>query len=276
VHQVLLVGGMTRMPAIQRKVKEFFGKEPHKGINPDEVVAIGAAIQGAVLKGEVKDVLLLDVTPLSLGVETAGGVNTKIIEKNTTIPCKKSQVFSTATDNQPLVSVHVLQGERDMATDNKTLARFELVGIPPAPRGVPQIEVTFDIDANGLVHVSAKDLGTGRVQQVRIVSNSGLTEEEIKKMISDAQGNVEGDKKKKELADARNNAEGLIYTTEKSLEEYATLLGDKDKNDIKSDLENLKKHLADGEPAKIRDAIKQLEGSAYRIADAIYNAESKK
>jgi len=276
VNQVLLVGGMTRMPAIQKKVKEFFGKEPHKGINPDEVVAIGAAIQGGVLKGEVKDVLLLDVTPLSLGVETAGGVNTKIIEKNTTIPCKKSQVFSTATDNQPLVSVHVLQGERDMAADNKTLARFELVGIPPAPRGVPQIEVTFDIDANGLVHVSAKDLGTGRVQQVRIVSNSGLTEAEIQKMIAEAQSNSDGDKKKKELADLRNNADGLIYTTEKSLEEYAALLTEKDKGEIKSDLENLKKQLATNEPNRIRDAIKQLEGSAYRIADAIYNAESKK
>ncbi|MFT3714348.1 MAG: molecular chaperone DnaK [Archangium sp.] len=276
VNQVLLVGGMTRMPAIQKKVKEFFAKEPHKGINPDEVVAIGAAIQGGVLKGEVKDVLLLDVTPLSLGVETAGGVFTKIIDKNTTIPCKKSQVFSTATDNQPLVSVHVLQGEREMASDNKTLARFELVGIPPAPRGVPQIEVTFDIDANGLVHVSAKDLGTGRVQQVRIVSNSGLTEAEIQKMIAEAQSNTEGDKKKKELAELHNNADGLIYTTEKSLEEYASLLGDKDKNEIKSDLENLKKHLATNDPGRIRDAIKQLEGSAYRIADAIYNAESKK
>jgi molecular chaperone DnaK len=276
VDQVLLVGGMTRMPAIQRKVKEFFGREPHKGINPDEVVAIGAAIQGGVLKGEVKDVLLLDVTPLSLGVETAGGVFTKIIDKNTTIPCKKSQVFSTATDNQPLVSVHVLQGEREMASDNKTLARFELVGIPPAPRGVPQIEVTFDIDANGLVHVSAKDLGTGRVQQVRIVSNSGLTEAEIQKMVSDAQANLEGDKAKKELADLRNNADGLIYTTEKSIEEYATLLSEKDRDEIKADLENLRKHLATNDPAKMRDAIKQLEGSAYRIADAIYTAEAKK
>ncbi len=276
INQVLLVGGMTRMPAIQKKVKEFFGREPHKGINPDEVVAIGAAIQGGVLKGEVKDVLLLDVTPLSLGVETAGGVFTKIIDKNTTIPCKKSQVFSTATDNQPLVSVHVLQGEREMAGDNKTLARFELVGIPPAPRGVPQIEVTFDIDANGLVHVSAKDLGTGRVQQVRIVSNSGLTEVEIQKMITEAQSNTDGDKKKKELADLHNNADGLIYTTEKSLEEYASLLAEKDIGEIKGDLENLKKHLATNEPGRIRDAIKQLEGSAYRIADAIYNAESKK
>jgi molecular chaperone DnaK len=276
VDQVLLVGGMTRMPAVQRKVKDIFGKEPHKGINPDEVVAVGAAIQGAVLKGEVKDVLLLDVTPLSLGVETAGGVFTKIIDKNTTIPCKKSQTFSTATDNQPLVSVHVLQGEREMAQDNKTLARFELVGIPPAPRGVPQIEVTFDIDANGLVHVSAKDLGTGRVQQVRIVSNSGLTEAEIQKMVNDAQSNLEGDKKKKELADLRNNADGLIYTTEKSIEEYASLLSEKDRGDIVTDLENLRRQLETNLPEKIRVAVKQLEGSAYRIADAIYSAEQKK
>ncbi len=276
IDQVLLVGGMTRMPLVQQKVKEFFGREPHKGINPDEVVAVGAAIQGGVLKGEVKDVLLLDVTPLSLGVETAGGVFTKIIDKNTTIPCKKNQVFSTATDNQPLVSIHVLQGEREMAADNKTLARFELVGIPPAPRGVPQIDVIFDIDANGIVQVSAKDLGTGRVQNVRIVSNSGLSEAEIQKMITDAQANVEGDKKKKELADLRNNSEGLIYTTEKSLEEYASMLSDKDKAEIASDMANLKKQLESQDVQKIRDALKQLEGSAYRIADAIYSAESKK
>ncbi|MDP3502432.1 MAG: molecular chaperone DnaK [Myxococcales bacterium] len=274
VQQVLLVGGMTRMPSVQAKVKAFFGRDPHKGINPDEVVAVGAAIQGGVLKGEVKDVLLLDVTPLSLGVETAGGVFTKIIDKNTTIPCKKSQIFSTATDNQPLVSVHVLQGEREMAADNKTLARFELVGIPPAPRGVPQIEVTFDIDANGLVNVSSKDLGTGRVQTVKIVSNSGLTEAEIQKMIGDAQSNVDSDKKKKELADLKNNADGLIYTTERSLEEYASMLKEKDRDEIKVDLENLKKQLNTADPEKIRPAIKQLEGSAYRIADAIYAAES--
>jgi molecular chaperone DnaK len=276
IDQVLLVGGMTRMPRVQAKVKEYFGKEPHKGINPDEVVAVGAAIQGGVLKGEVKDVLLLDVTPLSLGVETAGGVFTKIIDKNTTIPCKKAQVFSTAVDNQPLVSVHVLQGEREMAADNKTLARFELVGIPPAPRGVPQIEVSFDIDANGIVHVASKDLGTGKVQQVRVVSNSGLSEAEIQKMITDAQAHQTDDKKKKELADLRNNADGLMYTTEKSIEEYASLLTPKDQEEIKVDLANLKKILETNDPLKIKEAITRLEGSAYRIADAIYADQDKK
>jgi molecular chaperone DnaK len=219
---------------------------------------------------------LLDVTPLSLGVETAGGVFTKIIDKNTTIPCKKSQVFSTAVDNQPLVSVHVLQGEREMAADNKTLARFELVGIPPAPRGVPQIEVSFDIDANGIVHVSAKDLGTGKVQNVRVVSNSGLTEAEIQRMIQDAQAHQGDDKKKKELADLRNNADGLIYTTEKSLEEYASMLKEKDRDEIKTDLENLKGVLPSGDPGKIKEALTRLEGSAYRIADAIYAQEQPK
>jgi len=275
IDQVLLVGGMTRMPRVQAKVKDFFGRDPNKGVNPDEVVAIGAAIQGGVMKGQVKDVLLLDVAPLSLGVETAGGVFTKIIEKNTTIPCKKSMVFSTAVDNQPLVSVHVLQGEREMATDNKTLARFELVGIPPAPRGVPQIEVSFDIDANGIVHVSAKDLGTGKVQNIRLTASSGLTEEEIKRMITDAKEHAGDDKKKKELAELKNNAEGLIYTTEKSLEEYASLLKSQDVDEIKSDLQNLKDTLETPDPAKLKEALQRLEGSAYRIADAIYASEQK-
>ena len=270
IDRVILVGGMTRMPKVQQVVQSFFGKEPHKGVNPDEVVAVGAAIQGGVLKGEVKDVLLLDVTPLSLGVETAGGVFTKIIDKNTTIPARKSQVFSTAVDNQPIVNVHVLQGEREMAADNKTLARFELVGIPPAPRGVPQIEVAFDIDANGIVHVSAKDLGTGKQQSIRIVASSGLTEQEIQRMVAEADQNRSTDKKKKELADVKNNADGLIYTTEKALEEYATLLPAKDMAEIRSDLEALKAIVGAEDLAKIKAAVTRLEGSAYRIADALY------
>jgi molecular chaperone DnaK len=267
---IILVGGMTRMPKVQEVVKRFFGKEPHKGVNPDEVVAVGAAIQGAVLKGEVKDVLLLDVTPLSLGVETSGGVFTRIIDKNTTVPCKKSQVFSTAVDNQPLVSVHVLQGEREMAADNKTLGRFELVGIPPAPRGVPQIEVTFDIDANGIVHVGAKDLGTGKAQQIRITATSGLSEEEIQRMVKDAESNKTDDKKKKDVAELRNNAEGLIYTTEKSLEEYASALKQGDLDEIRADMDALRAVLVAGDPITIKEALTRLEGSAYRIADAIY------
>jgi molecular chaperone DnaK len=272
IDRVILVGGMTRMPKVQQVVQGFFSKEPHKGVNPDEVVAIGAAIQGGVLKGEVKDVLLLDVTPLSLGVETAGGVFTKIIEKNTTIPARKSQVFSTAVDNQPIVNVHVLQGEREMASDNKTLARFELVGIPPAPRGVPQIEVAFDIDANGIVHVSAKDLGTGKQQSIRIVASSGLTEQEIQKMIADADQHKAADKKKKELADVKNSADGLIYTTEKALEEYSTLLPAKDMAEIRADLEALKAVVESEELSRIKAAVQRLEGSAYRIADALYSA----
>jgi len=275
IHQVLLVGGMTRMPRVQARVQEFFGREPHKGINPDEVVAVGAAIQGGVLKGEVKDVLLLDVTPLSLGVETAGGVATRIIDKNTTIPCKKGQVFSTAVDNQPLVSVHVIQGEREMAADNKTLARFELVGIPPAPRGVPQIEVSFDIDANGMVHVSARDLGTGKQQTVRVVSNSGLTEEDIQRLIADAQAHASDDRSKRELADLKNQSEGLIYTTERSLEEYASMLDQRDRDEIAADMEALKKVLGSGDARLLKDALQRLEGSAYRIADAIYADASK-
>src|SRR5512136_2856377 len=272
---VILVGGMTRMPKVQETVKKFFGREPHKGVNPDEVVAVGAAIQGGVLKGEVKDVLLLDVTPLSLGVETAGGVFTRIIPKNTTVPCKGAQVFSTAVDNQPLVSVHVLQGERDMAADNKTLGRFELVGIPPAPRGVPQIEVSFEIDANGIVHVSARDLGTGKQQQIRITASSGLSEADIQRMVKDAESHAEDDRRKREVADLRNNAEGLIYTTEKSLEEYSSALKPDDLAEIRADLEELKQVLGFQDLARIREAVQRLEGSAYRIADAIYASQGQ-
>ncbi len=273
IDKVLLVGGMSRMPKVQAQVREFFGKEAHKGVNPDEVVAAGAAIQGAVLRGEVRDVLLLDVTPLSLGVETAGGVFTRIIEKNSTIPCRASQVFSTAQDNQPIVSVHVLQGEREMAADNKTMTRFELVGIPPAPRGVPQIEVSFDIDANGIIHVAARDLGTGKEQKMRLVASSGLSDEDIERMIRDAAVNESEDKLKKELADLRNAADGLLYTTEKSLEEYGEMLTPTDVEEIKLDMEVLQKILPSPEPHRIKDAIQRLEGSAYRIADAIYGAQ---
>jgi molecular chaperone DnaK len=275
IDRVILVGGMTRMPRVQSVVKDFFGIDPHKGVNPDEVVAVGAAIQGAVLKGEVKNVLLLDVTPLSLGVETAGGVYTKIIQKNTTIPAKKGQVFSTAVDNQPIVNIHVLQGEREMADDNKTLGRFELVGIPPAPRGVPQIEVSFDIDANGIVHVSAKDLGTGKQQTVRIVASSSMGEEEIQRMVKDAEQHKLDDKKKRELADLRNNADGLIYTTEKALEEYGTILPAKETEEIRTDLAALQATLEVDDATKLKEAVQRLEGSAYRIADAIYKAGDK-
>ncbi|MGD8677277.1 MAG: molecular chaperone DnaK, partial [Desulfobacterales bacterium] len=223
INEVILVGGMTRMPAVQERVKRIFGQEPHKGVNPDEVVAVGAAIQGGVLKGDVKDVLLLDVTPLSLGIETLGGVMTRLIEKNTTIPTKKSQIFSTAADSQPAVSIHVLQGEREIAASNKTLGRFELVGIPPAPRGIPQIEVTFDIDANGIVNVSAKDLATNKEQSIQITASSGLSEEEIQQAVKDAELHADEDRKKKEIVEARNNADTLIYTTERSIKD----LGDK-------------------------------------------------
>lgn len=275
IDEVILVGGMTRMPRVQQKVKEIFGKEPHKGVNPDEVVAVGAAIQGGVLKGDVKDVLLLDVTPLSLGIETLGGVLTKLIEKNTTIPTKKSQIFSTAADNQPAVSIHVLQGERDMATDNKTLGRFELVGIPPAQRGIPQVEVTFDIDANGIVHVSAKDLGTGKEQSIKITASSGLTEEEIQQMIKDAESHAEEDKKKKELAEARNTADTLFYTTEKSLKEFGDKIDPSEKTEIEESMEKVKKSLEGNDIDEIKNSCEALNTASHKLAEAMYAKASQ-
>jgi len=273
VDDIIMVGGMTRMPKVQEKAKEIFGKEGNKEVNPDEVVAVGAAIQAGVLKGDVEDVLLLDVTPLSLGVETAGGVFTKLIEKNTTIPTRKSQVFSTARDNQDMVSVHVLQGEREMAEDNKTLGRFELVGIPPAPRGVPQIEVTFDIDANGIVHVSAKDLGSGKEQSIRVTASSGLTEEEIERMKTEAEEHRDADRAKKEFAELLVNAEGLIYSAEKSLEEFGDMLSEQDREEIRQSLEECKQVTQSAQQqdfAQLKEAVTRLETSAHRIADIMY------
>jgi molecular chaperone DnaK len=277
LDEIIMVGGMTRMPKVQEKAKQIFGKDPNKQVNPDEVVAIGAAIQGGVLKGDVEDVLLLDVTPLSLGVETAGGVFTKIIEKNTTIPTRKSQVFSTARDNQDMVSVHVCQGEREMAEDNKTLGRFELVGIPPAPRGVPQIEVTFDIDANGIVHVSAKDLGTGKEQSIRVVASSGLSQEQIAKMQKEAEDFKADDRRKKEFAELLVNADGLIYSTERSLEEFPDLLSQDDVKEIRENLAACKDMVERATRAdydKLKEAVSRLETAAHRIADAMYKQSS--
>jgi len=275
VDAVILVGGMTRMPKVQQKVKEIFGKEPSKGVNPDEVVAIGAAIQAGVLKGDVKDVLLLDVTPLSLGIETLGGVFTKLIEKNTTIPTKKSQVFSTAADNQPAVEIHVLQGEREMASGNKTLGRFQLVGIPPAPRGVPQIEVTFDIDANGIVNVSAKDMGTGKEQSIKITASSGLSEEEIDKLVKDAELHAEEDKKRKDLIDARNSADSLIYSTEKSIKEVGDKLDDDTKNNINQAIENLKKAMEGEDVEEIKRLSEELTQASHKLAETMYAKASQ-
>ena len=270
INEIILVGGMTRMPAVQAKVKEIFGKEASKGVNPDEAVAVGAAVQGGVLKGEVKDVLLLDVTPLSLGIETYGGVMTKLIEKNTTIPSRKSQVFSTAADNQPAVSIHVLQGEREMAGDNKTLGRFELVGIPPAPRGVPQVEVTFDIDANGIVHVSAKDMGTGKEQSIQITANSGLSDAEIQQMVKDAEAHAEEDKKKRELIEARKQLDSLIYSTEKSFSELSAQLSDEDKNKLTESIEEAKKHLESKELSELKAATDALQQATHKLTEEMY------
>ncbi|NLF26212.1 MAG: Hsp70 family protein, partial [Deltaproteobacteria bacterium] len=274
IQEVLLVGGMTRMPAVQKKVKEIFGKEPSKSINPDEAVAIGAAIQAGVLKGDVKDVLLLDVTPLSLGIETYGSVFTKLIEKNTTIPTRKSQVFSTAADNQPAVSIHVLQGEREMAASNKTLGRFELVGIPPAPRGVPQIEVTFDIDGNGIVHVSAKDLGTGKEQSIQITASSGLSKEEVDRMVRDAAEHAEDDKKKRELIEARNQLDGLIYNTEKSTKDLGDKLSAEDRGQLDTALSEAKTALESEDVEVLKSAYEKLSERSHKLTEQMYKRAS--
>ena len=273
IDEVVMVGGMTRMPKVISEVKNFFGKEPNKSVNPDEVVAMGAAIQAGVLQGDVKDVLLLDVTPLSLGIETLGGVSTKLIDKNTTIPTKKSQVFSTAEDNQPAVSIRVLQGEREMATDNKLLGNFELVGIAPAPRGVPQIEVTFDIDANGIVNVSAKDKGTGKEQKIQIQASGGLSDEEIEKMVKDAEANKEADKKKRESVDVRNQADTLIHSTEKNLKEHGSKISDAEKKAIEDGSSALKESLKGEDIDDIKKKTEALVQSSMKLGEAIYKSQ---
>jgi len=270
IDEEILVGGSTRIPAVVDIVKKIFQKEPNKGVNPDEAVALGAAIQGGILGGEVKDVLLLDVTPLSLGIETLGGVMTKLIDRNTTIPTRKSQIFSTAADNQTAVSIHVLQGEREMAAHNRTLGRFDLVGIPPAPRGVPQIEVTFDIDANGIVHVSAKDLATGKEQKIRIESSSGLNEDEIQTMVKDAEAHAEEDRRAKEKADAVNQADSLIYQTEKLLKEHGDKISADDRTNIETEIENTRKAMNEGDADRIKQAVESLTQASYRISEAMY------
>jgi len=273
INEVVLVGGMTRMPKVTEEVKNFFGKEPNKSVNPDEVVAMGAAIQAGVLQGDVKDVLLLDVTPLSLGIETLGGVSTKLIEKNTTIPTKKSQVFSTAEDNQPAVSIRVMQGEREMATDNKLLGNFELVGIPNSPRGVPQIEVTFDIDANGIVSVSAKDKGTGKEQKIQIQASGGLNEEDINKMVKEAEANKEADKKKREAVDARNQADTMLHTTEKSLKEHGSKISDAEKKAIETASANLRNALKGTDSEEIKKKTQELVQASMKLGEAVYKSQ---
>ena len=275
INEVVLVGGMTRMPKVVEIVKNFFGKEPNKSVNPDEVVAMGAAIQGGVLQGDVKDVLLLDVTPLSLGIETLGGVSTKLIDKNTTIPTKKSQVFSTAEDNQPAVSIRVLQGEREMAADNKLLGNFELIGIPNAARGVPQIEVTFDIDANGIVSVSAKDKGTGKEQKIQIQASGGLSDEEINKMVKEAESNKEADKKKRETVDARNQADMILHTTEKNIKEHGSKISDTDKKSIESGISDLKSALKGTDTEAIKKTTQDLVQTSMKLGEAIYKSQQK-
>ncbi|RJP23535.1 MAG: molecular chaperone DnaK [Candidatus Abyssobacteria bacterium SURF_5] len=270
IDEVILVGGQTRMPAVQNLVRNLFGKEPHKGVNPDEVVAIGAAIQAGVLSGEVKDVLLLDVTPLSLGIETLGGICTKLIQKNTTIPTRKSQIFSTAADGQTAVSIHVLQGEREMAANNRTLGRFDLVGIPPAPRGVPQIEVTFDIDANGIVHVSAKDLGTGKEQKIRIEASGGLSEQEIDRLVQEADAHQEEDKRKRKLAEVRNHADSLIYSTEKTMKDLADRVTDDERKQTNEAIEKVRQAMAGEDTAAIERAIEELTRVSHQFAERLY------
>ena len=273
IDEVIMVGGMTRMPKVIQEVKNFFGKEPNKSVNPDEVVAMGAAIQAGVLQGDVKDVLLLDVTPLSLGIETLGGVSTKLIDKNTTIPTKKSQVFSTAEDNQPAVSIRVLQGEREMATDNKLLGNFELIGIAPSPRGVPQIEVTFDIDANGIVNVSAKDKGTGKEQKIQIQASGGLSEEEINKMVKEAEANKEADKKKRDSVDARNQADTLLHATEKNIKEHGAKVSEADKKTIETSAANLRNALKGTDVEEIKKKTQDLIQSSMKLGEAVYKSQ---
>ena len=270
INQVILVGGMTRMPAVQEKVKSLIGRDPHRGVNPDEVVAIGAAIQAGVLKGEVKDVLLLDVTPLSLGIETKGGVFTKLIERNTTIPSRKSEIFSTAEDGQPSVEIHVLQGEREMAAYNKTLGKFQLVGIAPSPRGVPQIEVTFDIDANGIMHVSAKDNGTGNEQKIQIQGGSGLSDTEVDQMVRDAESHAEDDRQARELAEARNSAEQVAYSTEKSLAEHDAKLDDETKTEIRTKIDAVKQAIDGSDVGEIRSRLEALREASFKLGELVY------